>query len=128
MTYSANIQSRSVAAVSATAMNRPTLRQSTKSAAIQPNFARRRFVVAATGLALVAITAISALTGQSATATSTASKADFTYVTVLAGQSLWQIASKVAPNEDPRDFIAAVVSLNGLSSADVTPGQRIALP
>lgn len=125
MTYSANIQSRSVAT---TAMNRPTLRQATQAAAVQPNYARRRFAVAATTIALIAITALSALTGQSATATSTSGKANFTYVTVLAGQSLWQIASKVAPHQDPRDFIAEVVSLNGLTSADVTPGQRIALP
>jgi nucleoid-associated protein YgaU len=125
MTYSANIQSRSVAS---TAMNRPTLRQATRSVAAQPNFARRRFVTAATAITIVVITAISALSGQPATATSTAGKTDFTYVTVLAGQSLWQIASKVAPDQDPRDFIAEVVSLNGLTSAEVTPGQRIALP
>lgn len=107
-------------------MNRPTVRRATPAAA--PNYARRRFIVSAAALAVAAITALSALTGQSATATSNSAKTEFTYVTVLAGQSLWQIAAKVAPNQDPRDFIAAVVSLNGLTSADVTPGQRIALP
>lgn len=107
------------------AMSRPTVRQAT---AVAPNYARRRFVVAAASIALASIAALTALTGQSATATSQPGKADFTYVTVLAGQSLWQIAAKVAPDQNPRDFIAAVVSLNGLTTADVTPGQRIALP
>lgn len=108
------------------AMSRPTARLATVTKA--PSYARRRFIVAATALAVAAITALSALTGQSAIATSETAKTEFTYVTVLAGQSLWQIAAKVAPNQDPRDFIAAVVSLNGLTTADVTPGQRIALP
>lgn len=107
-------------------MNRPTARRATVATA--PNYARRRFIVLATAVTAAAITALSAFTGQSAIATSETSKSEFTYVTVLAGQSLWQIAAKVAPNQDPRDFIAAVVSLNGLTSADVTPGQRIALP
>jgi len=106
-------------------MNRPTTRQATL---VAPNYARRRFVVVATAITVATAAVLSALTGQSATATSQSSESEFTYVTVLAGQSLWQIAAKVAPEQDPRDFIASVVSLNGLTTADVTPGQRIALP
>jgi predicted Zn-dependent protease len=55
-------------------------------------------------------------------------KTNFTYVTIHSGESLWQLAAKVAPNEDRRDWIAKVVDLNALTSADVAPGQRIALP
>lgn len=92
------------------------------------NAAGRRFVRSATIVAVATLAAIGFVNGQAATATNEQSKAEFTYVTVLAGQSLWQIAADVAPTEDPRDFIADVVSLNALTTADVVPGQRIALP
>jgi LysM repeat protein len=52
----------------------------------------------------------------------------FDYVTIEAGQSLWQLAESVAPAQDPRDVIADIVNLNQLSSEAVQPGQRIALP
>jgi LysM repeat protein len=69
-----------------------------------------------------------ALNGGVAAATNDAADATFTYVTVAAGESLWQLAEEVAPSEDPRDVIADIVSLNQLASEDVQPGQRLALP
>lgn len=60
-------------------------------------------------------------------ATSTAA-ADFDYVTITSGQSLWQLAEAIAPTADPRDVIAEIVSLNQLPSESVHPGQRLALP
>ena len=50
------------------------------------------------------------------------------YVTVQSGDSLWSLADSYAPNEDPRDWIAEVVLLNALETAELTPGQQIALP
>ena len=58
----------------------------------------------------------------------TTQKVEFKYVTVQAGQTLWSLADELAPNSDPRDWIADVVNLNGLSSVDVQPGLRLALP
>ena len=52
----------------------------------------------------------------------------FHYVTVQSGDSLWSVAERIAPNADPRDVIADVVSLNGLESAVVSPGQQLAVP
>ncbi|CAN5447145.1 hypothetical protein BH10ACT6_BH10ACT6_11290 [soil metagenome] len=52
----------------------------------------------------------------------------FHYVTVDPGQSLWQLAETIAPNADPRDVVADVVTLNNLPSGDVQPGQRLAIP
>lgn len=52
----------------------------------------------------------------------------FEYVTVQAGQSLWQLAETIAPTADPRDVIADIVSLNGLPADAVEPGQRLAIP
>ena len=52
----------------------------------------------------------------------------FTYVTVESGQSLWDIAAEVAPAADPREFAAEVASLNQLGSAELQPGQQLAIP
>jgi hypothetical protein len=53
---------------------------------------------------------------------------DFTYVSVQAGQTLWQLATELDPESDPRDVIAEIVLLNALPSSDVEAGQRIAIP
>jgi hypothetical protein len=52
----------------------------------------------------------------------------FTYVTVEPGESLWQLAQSVAPTADPREVIAGILNLNDLSSGEVQPGQRLAIP
>ncbi|WP_156380200.1 LysM peptidoglycan-binding domain-containing protein [Arthrobacter sp. Soil762] len=49
-------------------------------------------------------------------------------VTVQAGQSLWAIASIVAPERDPRDVIADIAQLNNLSTGGVVPGQQLFVP
>lgn len=63
-----------------------------------------------------------------ASAASESGSNDFTYVSIHAGETLWDVASKLDPNADPRDLIAEIVQLNALSSSDVEAGQRIALP
>jgi hypothetical protein len=69
-----------------------------------------------------------AIGGTAATATGDLSIADFEYVTVEPGQSLWQVAESVAPGADPRDVISDVMRLNGLESSVVHPGERLAIP
>lgn len=49
-------------------------------------------------------------------------------VTVYAGETLWGIAEREAPNADPRDFIQQVVEINGLTSSTIEPGQQILVP
>jgi hypothetical protein len=88
----------------------------------------RKFIRQAIVVAVVTASAIGFISGQAATATSQAGKVSFEYVTVQSGQSLWSLASDLAPDQDPRDWIADVVSLNALTSAEVQAGQRIALP
>ncbi len=77
---------------------------------------------------LVIAALVFALNGGMATATLEGSSADFEYVTVDAGQGLWQIAETIAPNADPRDVIAEIMQLNQLESADVLAGQQLAIP
>lgn len=62
-----------------------------------------------------------------AVASSSTQTAAFEYVTVVPGQSLWQIAQSVAPAADPRDVIAEIEVLNGIDGA-IQPGERLAIP
>jgi hypothetical protein len=90
---------------------------------------RGRFVV--TSLAagpLVALALVTALNSGIATATTDASTGSFEYVTVTAGQSLWELAESIAPTADPREVISDIARLNQLESSEVHPGVRIAIP
>lgn len=90
---------------------------------------RGRVVVGAILAVPVAIVlAVSALSGASAQAGNSASAASFDYITVAAGESLWDLAGWVAPDADPREVVAALIELNQLGSGDVQPGQRLAIP
>src|SRR5205085_1148315 len=50
------------------------------------------------------------------------------YVTVEPGQTLWQIASSVAPADDPRDTVDRIRDLNGLATTVLRAGQRLVVP
>ncbi|MFV0318807.1 MAG: LysM peptidoglycan-binding domain-containing protein [Microbacterium sp.] len=52
----------------------------------------------------------------------------FASVTVQSGDSLWSIASDVAPTADPRDVVDGIVRLNALEGGAIHPGQQLALP
>jgi hypothetical protein len=54
--------------------------------------------------------------------------ASYSYVTINAGESLWAVAQRIAPAADPRDVINDILTFNGMSSAELVPGQRIAIP
>jgi LysM repeat protein len=79
-------------------------------------------------LVIAIIMAIGFFSGN-AHASATESKASFEYVTVNAGQSLWDLADRYAgQNVNQREWIASLVELNNLTSNELQPGQRIALP
>lgn len=46
-------------------------------------------------------------------------------VTVQAGDTLWSIAQRVAPNRDPRPVVSRLRSVNHLDSVSLTPGQTL---
>jgi hypothetical protein len=77
---------------------------------------------------IVAASLALALNGGGAIATDTGSGAPLESVTVLSGQSLWQIAEDLAPHADPREFITDVLAVNTLASAEVRAGQRLEIP
>lgn len=68
------------------------------------------------------------LGGGNAVATGEVGTDSFQYVTVEGGQSLWQLATELAPSADPREVVSDITHLNQLSSSDVHPGQRLAIP
>lgn len=89
----------------------------------------RRVFTTLAALPLVIAAFMFALNGGSATATMSDAPAEsYEYVTILSGESLWQVASEIAPSADPRDVISDILSFNGMSSAELQPGQRLALP
>jgi hypothetical protein len=47
---------------------------------------------------------------------------------VQPGESLWAVATRIAPHQDPRLVVADIESLNDLTTAWVTPGQQLVLP
>jgi LysM domain len=49
-------------------------------------------------------------------------------VVVQSGDTLWSLAERVAPEEDPRAVVDAIVELNGLDSVDLAPGMELQLP
>jgi hypothetical protein len=91
----------------------------------------RRGRLVFTSLAAAPLIAVAAWLGVNAlpaVATSSSSSVTFEYATIESGQSLWQLASTIAPEADPRDVIADLMRLNQLDSSTVSPGQRIAIP
>lgn len=49
-------------------------------------------------------------------------------VTVQQGDSLWTLARRIAPDNDPRDVVAQIRDLNDLGSPRLQPGQQLVLP
>ena len=50
-------------------------------------------------------------------------------VVVRGGETLWDIASRIAPGEDPRVVIGDIVDLNNLSDAgSIRLGQKLFVP
>ena len=91
---------------------------------------RRGRVVLTTVLAvpLIAGTVFAGLNGGGAIASRDAATVQFATVTIQPGESLWDVAERVAPTADPRDAVRRIMDLNRLQSAVVQPGQRLALP
>ncbi|MFS0895567.1 LysM peptidoglycan-binding domain-containing protein [Microbacterium sp. 179-I 3D3 NHS] len=72
---------------------------------------------------------LAALSGGSALASGEqAAVVSFETVTVLPGDTLWSIASAVAPSADPRDVIGEISRLNMLRGGELRIGQELAIP
>lgn len=81
---------------------------------------------------VVALAAVVLISGPVARAVGTGAQeavlvSSATYV-VRPGDSLWTIASTVAPERDPRGVIADIQRLNSTLSTDLRPGQVLSIP
>jgi Tfp pilus assembly protein FimV len=88
----------------------------------------RAVLTAVVAVPIVTVVALFALNGGGAIATGSAPSEPLRSITVMAGDSLWDLAEELAPQEDPREVIADLVSLNTLVSAEVRPGQQLDVP
>jgi len=90
----------------------------------------RRVLAALAALPAVVAVSIAIIGGGSALASRDAgAPADsFPTITVSSGESLWSIAESIAPHDDPRDVVDAIVRLNALESVLVQAGQSLAIP
>jgi hypothetical protein len=86
----------------------------------------RRFVQRVGILAVAAVAVTGFITGQAAGASGSMSQAE--HYSVSQGDTLWSIAKSEAPEQDPREYVAALVELNRLQTASLVPGQDLILP
>ncbi|WP_127793167.1 LysM peptidoglycan-binding domain-containing protein [Agromyces sp. LHK192] len=90
---------------------------------------RGRLVFTTLGaLPLVIWTLVSVLGSGPAAAGGASGGGALQTVTVGAGDTLWELAVMIAPDDDPREVIADILRINGLESPIVQPGQELALP
>ena len=90
---------------------------------------RGRRVVAGLSMAIgLSIASVMVVTVQFGGADGGLQLAGSSTVVVQAGDTLWSIARAVAPEEDPRLVVDAIVDLNGLHGVDLLPGAELQLP
>jgi hypothetical protein len=97
----------------------PRLRLTRRGRAVFATLAAIPFVVA--GL-------VFGLGATGAVASHDSATDQLTWVTVDGGDTLWSLASEIAPQEDPREFVAQVAAFNQLASSEIQAGQRLAIP
>jgi Tfp pilus assembly protein FimV len=87
---------------------------------------RRRLTAlcAAAGLAAVLSGPVANAVGVGGTPEAHPSR---TYV-VRTGDTLWSIATRLAPSTDPRVVVDAIASTNGVDPGALVPGQQLSIP
>jgi nucleoid-associated protein YgaU len=104
------------------ASTRPStrLRLTTRGRAVLLAFAS---VPLAIGIAFAALSGGSAIASGADTAAVSVET-----VTVMPGDTLWSIATGVAPEADPRDVIGEISRMNLLRGGELQVGQTLAIP
>ena len=101
-------------------------------AQIHPMSPRRRARLARTLFVISALALMVAgmVFNQSAVATDDTliGSSAFNYVSVMPGDTLWELAETYSDGKSQQDWIAEVILLNNLSSATLSTGDKLALP
>ncbi len=99
-------------------------RASAAARSLPVRLTRRGYV--ALGLLVASLTVgLGWLAHSSALAASSTPTRPPAVVTVEPGDTLWSIASRVAPRRDPREVVAGLERVNHLSTVVLQPGQRL---
>ncbi|MDT7545206.1 MAG: hypothetical protein QOE99_1316 [Actinomycetota bacterium] len=86
----------------------------------------RLVLVVASALVLLLVISFGRTGSQAATATGTGPTLQQT--TVQQGETLWAVAQRIAPKNDPREVIAQIRRINHLHSSVLRTGQQLLLP
>lgn len=65
---------------------------------------------------------------EAASAAGDAPLASVEQITVQPGESLWAVARRIAPENDPREVMAQIQRLNDLTDSELQVGQQLLLP
>jgi LysM repeat protein len=112
----------------------PVLRAVPSATARPADLPKRRLRLTRRGrFVLVVLPALAVLSGALVTSTARVAEAapapvPAVHVTVGAGDSLWAVAQRVAPRQDPRNVVIALERANGLEDANVEAGQVLVVP
>lgn len=88
---------------------------------------RGRLVITVLGvLVLLALISVGRTGSQAATATETGPA--LTQATVQSGETLWSVAQRIAPDNDPREVVAQIRRINDLPTSGLRVGQQLLLP
>ncbi len=90
----------------------------------------RRGRVAVLGVLVLLLVASFTLgrVGDSQAATDAPAATTYSSTTVHSGETLWSVAKRVAPGQDPRALVQRIRELNSLPTASVQAGQQLLLP
>ena len=79
-------------------------------------------------LAIVAASVAGGQAGADTSKSTVAAADDFITVTVAPGDTVWSLASRVAPQGQAGALVSAIIEINSLGSGDVVAGQKIRIP
>lgn len=89
---------------------------------------RRGRLVVVTGLVLLLFAAFSLGRSGAEGATEAQRGPQVEQTTVMPGETLWGVATRIAPGQDPRPVIEQIRRLNDLPGAHLRAGQQLLLP
>ena len=117
-------------AVSGQTVRRPTLPGQTvpRQSVHRARLTRRGRVVLVLLSALLLLAAVSVGRTGSQAATAVDNGPALQQTTVMPGESLWTVAQRIAPKNDPREVVAQIRRINHLHSAALVAGQQLLLP
>lgn len=103
--------------------------RSTGGAATPVRLTRRGKAVVALAAAIACFGLLQVTGGVQAVASGLSDGPATASVVVQPGETLWDIAKRVAPEQDPRATVSIIRELNGLGGkASVKPGQGLVVP